>query len=296
MQKQIATKYLNIGYIEYGKQNSTCVILLHGFPYDVNAYSEVGPLLAAHNYRVIVPYLRGYGTTTFISKDTIRSGQQAALGYDLISLMDSLKIERAILAGYDWGGRAACIVAALWPNRVIGLVTGGGYNIQQISAAQNPQLPEVEHRYWYQYYFHTERGRLGFLKYRTEFCRMLWNQWSPNWHFDDKTYNQTSKAFENNDFVEVVIHSYRHRFGLVAGDRNFEEIERQLGNLPKIEVPSIAIEGAGDGVTPLGSYTKLDHLFSSTFERRIIEIAGHNIPQENPQAFADAVIKMDIRT
>jgi pimeloyl-ACP methyl ester carboxylesterase len=252
----------------------------------------VAPILAAANYRVIVPYLRGFGPTRFLTSDAHRSGQQAALGYDLKALMDELQIESAVLAGYDWGGRAACVVAALWPSRVVGLVTGGGYNIYQIEGALKPQKPEVELRYWYQYYFHGERGRAGLAEHRREFCRLLWRLWSPNWHFDEAVFSKSAESFENEDFVDVVIHSYRHRFGLAVGDRVFEEIERLLAAGPEITVPSIALEGSGDGVTPLGSYSHLDHLFINGFERKVITQVGHNIPQEAPQEFAAAVLEV----
>lgn len=296
MLKQIDAGVLSVGYMEYGASKGNCVVLLHGFPYDANAFAEVVPILTAANCRVIVPYLRGYGSTHFLSADTLRSGQQAALGYDLKALLDKLKIETAILAGYDWGGRAACIVAALWSNRVIGLVTGGGYNIHRIEGALKPQKPEVELRYWYQYYFHGERGRAGLAEYRREFCQLLWRLWSPNWQFDEATYAKTAESFENEDFVNVVIHSYRHRFGLATGDSAFDEIERLLSVNPVIAVPSIALEGAGDGVTPLGSYSHLDHLFVNGFRRKVIPQVGHNLPQEAPQEFAAAVIEVSERS
>ncbi len=290
--KQIEAGVLSVGYLEVGPPKGDCAVLLHGFPYDVNAFSEVALVLAAANFRVIVPYLRGYGPTRFLSPATPRSGQQAALGYDLKSLMDALQIETAILAGYDWGGTAACVVAALDPNRVHGLVITGGYKIQHIEGAQKPEPPENELRYWYQYYFHGERGRAGLAKYRREFCRLLWQQWSPNWQFDEATYAKTAESFENEDFVEVVIHSYRHRFGLAAGYPAYEEIERRLAATPMIEVPCIALEGGGDGVTPAGSYGHLDHLFTGGLTRRVIPRAGHNLPQEAPNDFAAAVLDL----
>jgi pimeloyl-ACP methyl ester carboxylesterase len=292
MLKQIVSGVLSVGYLEYGTPKGNCVVLLHGFPYDVNAYLEVAPILAAANHRVIVPYLRGYGPTRFLSSDTPRSGQQAALGYDLKSLLDALQIETAILAGYDWGGTAACVLAALYPKRVNGLVITGGYKIQQIEGALKPEQPEDELRYWYQYYFHGERGRAGLAKHRREFCRLLWKQWSPNWQFDEATYTKTAESFENNDFVDVVIHSYRHRFGLVVGDPTYEEIERRLAVSPVIAVPSIVLEGAGDGVTPVGIYSHLDHLFVNGLTKQLISQVGHNLPQEAPQAFAAAVLDL----
>lgn len=296
MLKQIDAGVLQVGYVEYGAPNGMCVVLLHGFPYDANAYSEVAPLLVAAQYRVIVPYLRGFGPTRFLSSDVPRSGQQAALGHDLKALLDALQIETALLAGYDWGGRAACSVAALWPHRVIGLVTGGGYNIQRIEGALKPQEPEAEMRYWYQYYFHGERGRAGLAEYRREFCRLLWRLWSPNWQFDETLYAQTAESFENEDFVDVVVHSYRHRFGLASGDPAFEDIERRLAVSPAITVPSIALEGTGDGVTPTGSYSHLDHLFVNGLQRQVLPQVGHNLPQEAPQEFAAAVLEVSRRS
>jgi pimeloyl-ACP methyl ester carboxylesterase len=283
---------LNVAYLEYGPPQSNCVVLLHGFPYDVNAYSQVAPILAAAGHRVIVPYLRGFGPTRFLSSATPRSGQQAALGYDLRSLLDALQIGTSLLAGYDWGATAACVLAALAPERVSGLVIAGGYKIQQVAAALQPAPPDEELRYWYQYYFHGERGRAGLAKYRRELCRLLWQQWSPNWQFDEATYTQTAGSFENADFVDVVIHSYRHRFGLVAGDPAFEDIESRLALSPLITVPAIALEGAGDGVTPLGLYDHLDHLFVGGLARQVLPQVGHNLPQEAPQEFAAAVLSL----
>jgi pimeloyl-ACP methyl ester carboxylesterase len=218
------------------------------------------------------------------------------LGHDVKALLDALQIETALLAGYDWGGRAACIAAALWPNRVLGLVTGGGYNIQRIEGALTPEAPEAELRYWYQYYFHGERGRAGLAAYRREFCRLLWRLWSPNWHFDETLYAKTAESFENEDFVDVVVHSYRHRFGLAPGDPAFEDIERRLAVSPAITVPSIALEGAGDGVTPPGSYSHLDHLFVGGLQRHVFPQVGHNLPQEASQEFAAAVLEVSRRS
>lgn len=296
MLKQVDAGVLSVGYLEYGPPKGNCVVLLHGFPYDVNAYLSVAPILAAADHRVIVPYLRGYGPTRFLAPETPRSGQQAALGYDLKSLLDALQIETATLAGYDWGGTAACVLAALYPERVNGLVIAGGYKIQKIEAASQPEQPEEEQRYWYQYYFHGERGRAGLAKYRRELCRLLWRQWSPNWQFDETTYAKTASSFENDDFVEVVIHSYRHRFGLAAGDPALEELERRLAASPVIAAPSIALEGAADGVTPVGIYSPLDHLFANGLTRQLIPGVGHNLPQEAPQEFAAAVLDLSRRT
>ncbi len=268
------------------------MVLLHGFPYDVHAYDAVTPILAAAGCRVITPYLRGYGPTRFLSAETLRSGQQAVLARDLLALMDALAIPRAVLAGYDWGGRAACIVAALWPERVRGLVTGGGYNIQDIPGASRPQAPENEFRHWYQYYFHGERGRAGLEQNRHALCRLLWRLWSPNWQFDDATYQRTAMSFDNPDFVEVVIHSYRHRFGLVHGDPAVEDTERRLTAQPQIAVPAVALDGGGDGVMPLGGSERHGRFFATKYERRVIPMVGHNLPQEAPQEFAAAVLSV----
>jgi pimeloyl-ACP methyl ester carboxylesterase len=292
MLKQIDAGVLNVGYAEYGPPEGSCVVLLHGFPYDINAYAEVAPLLAAAHYRVIVPYLRGYGSTKFLLQDVLRSGQQAALGHDLIALLDGLHIQKALLAGFDWGGTAACVAAALWPERVLGLVTAGGYKVQQIAQALKPEPPETEQRIWYQFYFHGERGRAGLAEHRREFCRLLWRQWSPNWPFDETVYSRTAESFENEDFIEVVIHSYRHRFGLAAGDPAYEESERRLTLSPTISVPSLVLEGSGDGVTPVGSYQDFDQLFVNGLKKRVIPGVGHNLPQEAPGEFAAAVLEV----
>jgi pimeloyl-ACP methyl ester carboxylesterase len=265
-------------------------VLLHGFPYDVHAYAEVAPRLAAAGARVIVPYLRGYGPTRFLSPATPRSGQQAALGTDLLALLDALGIGAAVLAGYDWGGRAACIAAALWPARVRGLVTGNGYNIQDIARSGEPAAPEAELRYWYQYYFHGERGRAGFARHRVEFCRLLWRLWSPSWRFDEAAFARSAAAFDNPEFVEVVIHSYRHRYALVPGDPALEEMERELAAQPPIAVPTISLDGADDGVTPARDVAAGGDRFTGRFDHRVLPGAGHNLPQEAPAAFADAVL------
>jgi pimeloyl-ACP methyl ester carboxylesterase len=289
MLKQIDAGVLSVTYDETGTAAGAPVLLLHGFPYDVHAYDEVAPILASGGCRVITPYLRGYGPTRFLSADTPRSGQQAVLARDLLDLMDALGIASAALAGYDWGGRAACIAAALWPERVHGLVTGGGYNVHDIPGSSKPQPPENEFRYWYQYYFHGERGRAGLQQNRAALCKLLWKLWSPNWRFDDATYERTAESFDNPDFVEVVIHSYRHRFGLVPGDPAVEDIERQLTTQPRIAVPAVALDGGGDGVMPLGGSQRHDRFFTAQYERRVIPLVGHNLPQEAPQEFAAAV-------
>jgi pimeloyl-ACP methyl ester carboxylesterase len=290
MLNHIRAGVLDVAYEVSGPADGTPVVLLHGFPYDVHAYGEVTPLLADAGCRVVVPYLRGYGPTRFLSGETPRSGQQAVLAHDLLALMDALRIGSAVLAGYDWGGRAACIVAALWPERASGLVSCGGYNIHDIAAAARPQSPENEYRYWYQYYFHGERGRAGLERNRRELCRLLWRLWSPNWRFDDATFERSAVSFDNPDFVDVVIHSYRHRFGLVAGDPDVEESERRLAAQPRIAVPTIVMDGGGDGVAPLGGSERHARFFTRRYERRVIPLVGHNTPQEAPREFADAVL------
>jgi pimeloyl-ACP methyl ester carboxylesterase len=292
MLKRVSAGDLDIAYEETGSPTAAVVLLLHGFPYDVHAYDEVSHLLVSAGCRVIAPYLRGFGTTRFLSPNTLRSGQQAVLAHDVLAFMDALAIPRALMAGYDWGGRAACIVAALWAERVVGLVSGVGYNIQDIAGSAKPQAPENELRYWYQYYFHGERGRAGLDQNRRELCKLLWQLWSPNWRFDDATYERSAASFDNPDFVEVVIHSYRHRFALVPGDPGVEETERRLAAQPRISVPTIAMDGAGDGVMPLGGSEKHGRFFSGRYERRVIPTVGHNLPQEAPGEFAAAVLSL----
>ena len=291
--KQIVAGVLEVAYLETGPSDGAPVILLHGFPYDVHAYDAVAERLAAAGRRCIVPYLRGYGPTRFLAADTPRSGQQAALGADLLALMDALEIPSAVLAGYDWGGRAACIVAALWPDRVRGLVSSGsGYNIQDIADARNPLAPEQEYRFWYQYYFHSERGRAGLAANRRALCRLLWRLWSPSWAFDEATFERSAAAFDNPDFVDVVIHSYRHRFGGISGDPALDAIERRLAAQPDIAVPSIVLQGADDGVDPPEAVDNDAPHFEGPYERRTIPGAGHNLPQEVPMEYADAVLAL----
>src|SRR5262245_20145453 len=281
---------LDVAYEVLGPSDGVPVILLHGFPYDVRAYDEVAPSLATGGCRVLTPYLRGYGPTRFLSDDTPRSGQQAALGHDLLTLMDTLRIDSAVLAGYDWGGRAACVVAALWPERARGLVSGCGYNIQDIADSARPQAPEREHRLWYQYYFHGERGRAGLTQHRRELGKLLWQLWSPNWKFDDATYDQTAASFDNPDFVAVVIQSYRHRFALAPGDPAVEEIEVRLTGRPPITVPTVVLHGHDNGVNPVMSSEADRGFFTGPYERRVIVGAGHNLPQEVPDYFAAAIL------
>jgi pimeloyl-ACP methyl ester carboxylesterase len=270
-------------------------VLLHGFPDDVHAYDEVAPVLAAADYRVVTPYLRGYGPTRFHEVRTPRSGEQAALGHDLLDLIEALGLARPILAGYDWGGRAACIVAALWPERVGGLVTVGGYNIQDIAAAREPQSPAAEYRYWYQWYFHTERGVAGLTANRGRLCRLLWQLWSPNYRFDDATYEKTAASFDNPDFVAVVIHSYRHRYGNAPGDPRYAEVETRLSYLPSIAVPTIVLHGAADGVAPAAGSEDHARYFAGPYRRRVIPMAGHFLPREAPGAVVAAVQELSAR-
>jgi pimeloyl-ACP methyl ester carboxylesterase len=265
---------------------------MHGWPYDPRCYDAVVPLLAAAGCRVIVPYLRGFGPTHFLRTDTPRSGQQAALGNDLRELMDALAIPRAVLAGYDWGGRAACIVAALWPERVRALVTVNCYNLQNIPASVQPAAPDQEHRLWYQYYFNTERGRAGLAAHRRDLSRLLWTLWSPPWDFDDATFARSAASFDNPDFVAVTIHSYRHRYGYVAGDPALEALEERLAAQPKITVPTIGLQGEADGVHPPPSTAKHDVFFTGPYQRRLLPRIGHNPPQEAPQAFAETMLEL----
>jgi pimeloyl-ACP methyl ester carboxylesterase len=291
--KSIQTDRLEIAYAEAGPTDGPLAILMHGFPYDIHCFDEVATLLAAKGVRTLAPFMRGYGPTKFLNADTMRSGQQGAFGADLVEFMDALEIENAVLGGFDWGGRGACIVAALWPERARGLVTGGGYNIQNIAASVKPASPEAEHRYWYQYYFHTERGRAGLAANRQAFAKQLWRLWSPEWAFDDAAFEKSAPAFDNPDFVDVVIHSYRVRFDYVAGDPAYAEIEAELAKQPIITVPTINLEGLADGVA--GPPRETDYAakrFSGPYERRLLPHTGHNPPAEAPEAFADAVLAL----
>ncbi|HXW42857.1 MAG TPA: alpha/beta hydrolase [Xanthobacteraceae bacterium] len=290
--RHIRTPTLEVAYEESGAAGGMPVLLMHGWPYDPRCYDAVVPPLAAAGCRVLVPYLRGFGATRFLSEETPRSGQQAALGADLRDLMDALAIERAALAGYDWGGRAACIVAALWPERVHGLVTGNAYNIQDIAGAAKPQSPHQERRFWYQWYFQTERGRAGLAADRRGFARLLWQLWSPHWAFDDATFARSAASFDNPDFVAVTIHSYRHRYGNAAGDPALEQIEAALAAKPKIAVPTIALQGDADGVLPAQVSERHAPFFTGPYQRRVLPRVGHNPPQESPQAVADAILQL----
>ena len=290
--QQIRTSTLDTACEVAGPPDGVPVILLHGWPYDPRTYDAIVPPLIGAGCRTIVPYLRGFGPTRFLSPQMPRSGQQAALGHDLIELMNALSLNRAALVGYDWGGRAACIVAALWPQRVRCLVTGGGYNMQNIARSGVPASPEQERRFWYQYYFNTERGRAGLTANRREFCRLIWQLWSPNWAFDDATFARTAASFDNPDFVEVTIHSYRHRFRNAETDPVLEPIEQRLAAQPKISVPTIALHGDANGVGP--PETSADHarFFTDRYERRVIPRAGHNLPQEVPEPVTGATLEL----
>lgn len=282
----------SVAYHEVGSSSGPPVFLLHGFPYDVHAYEDVAPRLADAGCRVIVPHLRGFGPTRFLDDATPRSGEQAALGADLLALMDALGVQRAVLAGYDWGGRAACVVSALWPQRCAGLVSCNSYNIQDRSQALQPVSPSTEQSLWYQYYFLTERGREGLARNRREFNRLLWQLWTPACAFDDATFARSAPAFDNPDFVDVVIHSYRHRFDLAPGDPAYAAIEAQLAAQPAIAVPAITFDGANDGVRPPAQAAIHANRFSAQRSHRILQGIGHNVPQEAPRIFADAVCEL----
>ena len=289
MHHTVRTPTLEIAYEAYGPDAGPALILLHGFPDDPRAWDGVAPPLAQAGWRVLVPWLRGYGPTRFLRDETPRSGEQAALGADLLAFMDGLGVRRATLAGYDWGGRAACIVAALWPERVRALVSITGYNIQDIAAASRPAPAEQELRLWYQWYFHTGRGRAGLAANRHDICRLMWRLWSPNWRFDDATYERTAPSFDNPDFVDVVIQSYRHRYANAPGDPALEPIERRLAAQPRIAVPTVNLHGAADGVTPAEGSEGHARQFSAFYERRVVPTAGHFLPREAPESVIAAV-------
>jgi pimeloyl-ACP methyl ester carboxylesterase len=280
---------LDVAFHESGPENGPAVFLLHGLPYDVQAYVEVAPLLAARGNRVIVPFLRGFGPTRFVAAATPRSGEQAALGSDLLTLMDALGIERALFAGYDWGGTAACAAAALSPERCTGLVSLNGYKLQNMEATKRPIAPEDEVGLWYQYYFLSERGRTGLDVNRHALCSLMWRMWSPTWNFDHATYARTAPSLDNPDFVDVVIHSYRHRNGAADGAAEYASLAAQLDQQPNIPVPTISLDGSDDGVMPARGTPYLPDHFTGPYEHRVVAGAGHNLPQEKPQAFVDAV-------
>ncbi|MCS4243077.1 pimeloyl-ACP methyl ester carboxylesterase [Rhizobium sp. BIGb0125] len=290
--KQIDAGVLNVGYYEGGAQASPTVVLLHGFPYDVQSYREVAPELVRQGYRVIVPHLRGHGTTSFLDTSTPRSGQQAAIGADLIHLLDALSIDRAIFAGYDWGGRAACVAAALWPERCSGLVSVNGYLIQNISKAIEPLSAKVERGYWYQFYFQTERGRRGLERNRAEIANIMWRENSPTWRFTNETFERSATSFNNADYVDVVIHSYRHRLGGAAGYELYEDIEVRLAKQPPITVPTVTLDGGADGVVAATDGTASAAKFLAKRVHHVVPGVGHNLPQEAPEDFVDAVLEV----
>ena len=291
--KQINAGVLNVGYVESGPANGSPVILLHGWPYDVYSFAEVTPILAAKGYRIIVPYLRGYGTTSFLSDDTLRNGQQSAIASDMIALMDALKIENAIIAGFDWGARTANILAALWPVRCKAMVSVSGYLIGNQNAGKIPLPPAAELQWWYQYYFDTERGRLGYEKYRHDFAKLIWQIASPKWKFDDSTFERSATSFNNPDHVSIVIHNYRWRLGLAEGEVKYDDLEKRLAEGPVITVPTITLEGDANGA-PHPDSSAYAKKFSGKYVHRVITGGvGHNLPQEAPKDFADAVIEAD---
>jgi pimeloyl-ACP methyl ester carboxylesterase len=289
--KQIDAGVLNVGYAETGPTDGPAVILLHGWPYDIHSYVDVAPLLASAGYRVIVPYLRGYGTTRFLSSETFRNGQQSVVALDIIALMDALKIKKAILGGFDWGARTADIVAALWPERCKALVSVSGYLITSLKANLQPLPPKAEWGWWYQYYFATERGKLGYSQNRHDFNKLIWKTASPKWDFDDATFERTAASFNNPDHVSIVIHNYRWRLSLAKGEPRYDGLEQKLFEAPVIAVPAITIASDFDGAAADGaSYAKK---FSGKYSHQILRGIGHNVPQEAPQAFADAVVDVD---
>ncbi|MBR0837589.1 alpha/beta hydrolase [Bradyrhizobium manausense] len=291
--KQINAGVLNVGYAEAGPATGPVAILLHGWPYDIHSFVDVAPILARAGYRVIIPYLRGYGSTNFLSSETLRNGEPAALAVDIIALMDALDIKKAVIAGFDWGARTADIIAALWPERCRALVSVSGYLISSQAAGSAPLPPSAELQWWYQFYFATERGRAGYEKYTHDFAKLIWKLASPQWKFDDATFDRSAKAFENKDHVAITIHNYRWRLGLVKGEAKYDEIEKKLAAAPVIDVPAITMEGDANGA-PHPDPSAYAKKFSGRYDYRLITGGiGHNLPQEAPQAFAKAVIDAD---
>jgi pimeloyl-ACP methyl ester carboxylesterase len=291
--RQINAGLLNVGYAEAGPANGPAVLLLHGWPYDIHSFVDVVPVLASAGYRVIVPYLRGYGTTRFLSNDTMRNGQQAAVAIDAIALMDALKIEKATLAGFDWGARTADIIAALWPERCKAMVSVSGYLIGSQAGGKVPLPPQAELQWWYQYYFATERGREGYGKYRHDFAKLIWQLASPKWRFDDATFDRSAAALDNPDHVAITIHNYRWRLALAEGEAKYDEFEKRLAAAPVIAVPTITLEGDANGAPHLDA-SAYAQKFSGKYSHRLVTAGiGHNLPQEAPQAFAQAVIDID---
>jgi pimeloyl-ACP methyl ester carboxylesterase len=290
--KQIDAGVLNVGYAEAGPSGGPVIVLLHGWPYDIHSYVDVVPLLASAGYRVIVPYLRGYGTTRFLSSETFRNGQPSALAVDIIAFMDALKIDKVTLAGFDWGARTANIMAALWPERCKAMVSVSGYLIGSQESGKMPLPPKAELEWWYQFYFATERGRTGYDKYRHDFSKLIWQLASPKWDFDDATFDRSAASFENPDHVAVVLHNYRWRLALAEGEPKFDDLEKRLAEAPVITVPTITLEGDANGA-PHPDPAAYAKKFSSKYSHRLITGVGHNLPQEAPQAFAQAVIDVD---
>jgi pimeloyl-ACP methyl ester carboxylesterase len=291
--KQAEAGVLDVGYVEAGSPDGRAVMLLHGWPYDIHSYANVTPILASAGYRVVVPYLRGYGTTRFLSDDAFRNGQQSALAVDVVALMDALRIERAIVAGFDWGARTANVVAALWPERLHAMVSVSGYLIGSQQANRAPLPPSAELSWWYQFYFATDRGRAGYSKYRREFARLIWHTASPKWNFDETTFARTAASFDNDDHVDIVIHNYRWRIGAADGEARYDDLERRLAEGPVINVPTITLEGDANGA-PHPDPAAYGSKFSGKYEHRTISGGvGHNLPQEAPQAFVEAIVDVD---
>jgi pimeloyl-ACP methyl ester carboxylesterase len=291
--KQVRAGELSIGYAEVGPATGPAVVLLHGWPYDIHSYVDVAPLLAARGYRVVVPYLRGYGTTRFLSPKTFRNAQQTVFALDIIALMDALHIKRALLGGFDWGARTADIIAALRPERCRGLVSVSGYLITNREKNKQPLPPAAEWAWWYQYYFTTGRGESGLREYRHDFAKLIWRNVSPTWHFDDATFDRTAAAFDNPDYVAIVIHNYRWRLGLAPGDPRYDGTEARLAAGPAITVPTVTLDGALDPFTPAGGGAAYRARFTGPYAHRTLKGVGHNVPQEAPQAFAQAVLEAD---
>ncbi|MES1158591.1 MAG: alpha/beta hydrolase [Terricaulis silvestris] len=289
--KQIEAGVLNVGYVDLGASHAPPVLLLHGWPYDIYSFAEVAPLLVARGYRVIVPYLRGYGSTRFVSSSAVRNAQQAALAADTLALMDALHIQRAVVAGFDWGARTAVAVAALWPARCKAIVPVSGYILANLEANRRPLPPRAELGWWYQYYFATERGHLGYAQNTHEFGRLIWEKASPTWHFDDETFNRSAAAFDNPDHADIVVHNYRWRLSLAEGEARYADLEARLQQAPVVTVPTITIGSDFDGAAADGAGYRSK--FSGPYEHRVLAGIGHNVPQEAPQAFADAVIAAD---
>lgn len=290
--QQIDAGLLNVGYVDAGPADGPVVMLLHGWPYDIHSYLDVTPLLAAQGYRVVIPYVRGHGTTRFLSQETFRNGQQSVLAVDAIALMDALEIDKAVVAGFDWGARTANIVAALWPERCNGLVSVSGYLIGSQKAGKVPLPPQAELQWWYQFYFATERGRIGYDKYRRDFAKLIWRTASPKWNFDDATFDRTAASLDNPDHVAIAIHNYRWRLG-AEGEPEYDDLEERLGQGPVITVPTITLEGDANGA-PHPEPSAYAHKFSGSYSHRAIEGGvGHNLPQEAPEAFTKAVMDVD---